>query len=121
MNFDFAGVPAAQFRLNTYANAQGVYIKSATLRGQDVLNQPFAVNGTMGPIEIVVSDDTGGLDVTTNDADGHPVTASVILVSSGGTRRFMNSGDDGHASQKSFPVGEYKAWGVRGSERAICG
>jgi len=112
VNFDFAAVPVGEFRFNANSNAapQGVYVRSATLRGQDVLNQPFTVNGVTGPIDVVVSDDTGGIDVTTNDADGHPVTASVILVAASGMRRFLNSGDDGHAVQKTFPVGEYKAW-----------
>jgi hypothetical protein len=110
LNFDFANVPPAPLRFNAYVNSAGVYIKSATLRGQDVLNDPVTVNGATGPIDVVVSDDTGSINVTANDKDDHPVAASVILVPATGAPRFLNSGDDGQASQKNFPVGEYRVW-----------
>ena len=110
LNFDFANVPASPLRFNAHVNSAGVYIKSATLRGQDVLNNPVTVNGTTGPIDVVVSDDTGGITVTVNDKDDHPVAASVILVPATGMARILNAGDDGQASQKTFPVGEYRAW-----------
>jgi hypothetical protein len=58
-----------------------------------------------------VSDDAGSIDVTVNDSDGHPAAdASVILLSNFGLRRVMLSGDDGHATQKNLPTGEYRAW-----------
>ncbi len=110
LNFDFANVPPSPLRFNAYVNSAGVYIKSATLRGQDVLNDPVTVNGTTGPIDVVVSDDTGSINVTVNDKDDHPVAASVILVPATGAPRYLNSGDDGQASQKNFPVGEYHVW-----------
>lgn len=110
LSFEFAPVPPGQLRFNAYVNGQGVYVKSATIRGQDVLNQPLTVNGTTGPIDIVVSDDVGGIDATVNDADGHPVAASVMLVSAAGQRSFLNGGDDGHATNPGMPTGEYRAW-----------
>jgi hypothetical protein len=109
-SFELTPVPAGQFRFNAYAGGQGVYVKSATIRGQDVLNQPLTVNGATGPVEIVVSDDTGSIDVTVNDRDGHPVAAAVLLVSQSGQQRFLNSGDDGHATNPTMPTGEYRAW-----------
>lgn len=110
MSFEFTPVPQGQFRFNAYANGQGVYVKSATIREQDVLDQPLTVNGVTGPVEIVVSDDTGSLDATVNDSDGHPVTATVLLVSQSGQQTFLNSGDDGHATNATMPTGEYRAW-----------
>ena len=122
LNFDFANVPPGMlFLLNASlnggavsarsVNGSAVYVKSATLRSQDVLNQPFTVQGPAGPVDIVVSDDTGSIDVTVNDSDGHPaIDASVILMSTSGQRRFLISGDDGHAIQKNLPTGDYRAW-----------
>lgn len=114
LNFNFADVqPGSELRLSAFVNgaSAGAYIKSATLRGQDVLDHPFTVDGAAGPVDIVVSDDTGGIDVTVNDADGHPAAdAHVILLSKSGQRRFLTSGDDGHATQKILPTGDYLAW-----------
>jgi hypothetical protein len=112
LNFSFADVqPASELRLNAFVNSPGVYVRSATLRGQDVLNQPFTVEGTAGPVDVVVSDDTGGIDITVNDSDGKPaIDASVILLSTSGLRRIMSSGDDGHATQKNLPTGDYRVW-----------
>jgi hypothetical protein len=112
LNFDFANVPPdTELRLNVNVNSREVYVRSATLRGQDIINQPFTVEGTAGPVDIVVSDDTGSIDVTVNDSDGHSaIDASVILLSTSGQRRMLSSGDDGHAIQKNVPTGEYRAW-----------
>jgi hypothetical protein len=112
LNFDFANVqPGAELRLNAFVNGPGVYVRSAMLHGLDILNQPFTVDGNAGPVDIVVSDDTGSVDITVNDSDGHPSAgASVILLSTSGLRRVVSSGDDGHATQKNLPTGEYRAW-----------
>jgi len=124
--FTFENVPAGQYRLNANVAGGGAafggaamagggggafsYIKSATLHGQDVTNQPFNLDGTAGPIEVVVSDDAGGVDVTVNDSDGHPVAAGVLLLSASGQRRILQSHDDGHATAKNLPTGDYRAW-----------
>lgn len=109
-SFEFAGVPSGQLRLNANVNGAGAYIKSATLRGQDVLNQGFNANGAVGPIEIVVSDDTGSVDITVNDANGQPVSSSILLLAANGQRRIVGGGDDGHASARNIPTGDYRAW-----------
>jgi len=112
LSFDFANVPSStELRLNVGVNSRDVYIRSATLRGQDIISQPFTVEGAAGPVDIVVSDDTGGIDVTVNDSDGHAATdARVILTPVSGLPRILTGGADGHAKQKSLPTGEYRAW-----------
>jgi len=85
-------------------------VKSVTLKGQDVRNQAFGVDGPAGPIEIVVSDDTGGVNATVSDGDGKPVAASVVLVPANGQARILVSGNDGHAKDENIPPGEYRAW-----------
>ncbi len=112
LNFDFANVqPGAEVQLNVNVQSREAYVRSVMLRGQDILNKPFTVEGTAGPVDVLISDDTGSIDITVNDSDGHPVAdANVILLSTSGLRRVMLSGDDGHATQKNLPTGEYRAW-----------
>ena len=113
-SFQFIDAPSGELRLNVNLNGpNGVadaYIKSVTLRGQDVMNRSLTIEGETGPIEIVVSDDVGGLDATVNGGDGSPVPGSVMLLSTTGRRVMLNAGDDGHATRKNVPAGEYKAW-----------
>ena len=113
-NFEIPDLPAGQFHLNARLKdadkASGLYIKSVTLQGQDCTDEPIAVDGKTGPVEIVVGDETGSVEATVNDADGHPVSASIVLIGSTGRRIVLTSGDDGHASDKYVPTGEYRAW-----------
>lgn len=110
MNFTFPGVAPGEYRLNANVNGPGIYVKSGTLHGQDVVNRAFAVDGSAGPIDIVVSDDTGSLDAMVNDADGEPAASSILLLSASGQHRILSSGDDGHGSAKNVPAGDYLAW-----------
>lgn len=110
LNFSFDGVAVGQYKIKTYLPGEKAYVRSATLRDQDVLNQEFKVDGPTGPIEIVVSDDTGGVDVTVRDKDGKPVAAYVVLIPGNGRERILVSGDDGHAREENIPPGEYRAW-----------
>jgi hypothetical protein len=110
LNFVFEGVAVGPYKINLSPDGGTAYVKSATLRGQDVLNQGFRVDGTTGPIEIVVSDDTGGVDASVSDDDGKPVATYVILIPASGHERILVSGDDGHAKEENIPPGEYRAW-----------
>ena len=110
LTFVFTEVQPALYRLHAYSSAPGTYVKSATLRGQDVLNQPLRVDGPTGVLEIVVSDDTGNLDATVTDADDHPASGAVVLIPRAGAPIIIDAGDDGKASRKNIPSGEYKAW-----------
>lgn len=110
LNFTFPEVSVGEYRFNAGSGNPATYIKSAMLRGQNILNQVFTVSGTTGPVEIVVSDDTGGIDGAISDADGHPAPGWVILISATGQTTNIRSGDDGHVGRKNLPSGEYKAW-----------
>ena len=124
--FQFIDAPFGEFRLNVNLNfpnntggpngAGGIgggidaYVKSVTLRGQDVMNRTFTTDGDTGPVEIVISNNVGSLDATVSGADGGPVPGTVMLLSTTGRRVTLNAGDDGHATRKNIPAGEYKAW-----------
>ncbi len=115
MNFELAGVGAGEYRLSANMGGRGpgtsfAYIKSATLRGVDVLNQPLRVDGPMGPIEIVVSDAVGEVNATVNDADGKPAMGTVLLLGDNDQRIMVPADDHGAATRKNVPVGNYTAW-----------
>ena len=109
--FNWPDVQPGSYTLNArVVGLQGAYIKSATLRGQDVLNQAFAVDAPTGPIEIVVSDDAGTFQANVVDADGHPASAGIVLKSAAGRSLTGRAGDDGVVTIQSVPGGEYSAW-----------
>jgi hypothetical protein len=109
--FNWADVEPGRYNLNArVVGIAGAYVKSATLRGQDILNQPFSVDGPTGPIEIVVSDDAGTFQGNVVDADGHPAAAGVVLKPVAGRTLTGRAGDDGVVSMQNVPSGEYSAW-----------
>jgi hypothetical protein len=108
LGFSFPEVQAGEYRINVGSPA--MWVKSMTLRGQDILNGPFAVDGTTGPVEIVLSDQTGDLDLSITDKDGQPATGGVILKPAHGQIIMMRVGDTGHAVRKGLPVGDYTVW-----------
>lgn len=110
LNFEYPEVQHGKYQLYASSSALGTYVKSATFRGQDVMNQPLSVEGPTGPIEIVVSDDTGDIAATVTDADGRPASGAVVLMPRAGTPIVVDAGDDGKAAMKNIPPGEYKAW-----------
>jgi hypothetical protein len=111
LNATFSQVLPGQYTLlASVPPSYGTWVKSATLRGQDVLNHPFTVNGATGPIEIVVSDDTGNFSAMVTDADDHPASASIVLKPATGQAIIIQAGEDGNATRQGIPSGEYKAW-----------
>jgi len=109
--FNWSDVTPGSYNLNArVAGIPGAYVKSATLRSQDVLNQPLSVEGPTGPIEIVVSDDAGTFQANVVDADGHPAASGVVLKPAAGRPLTGRAGDDGVVSMQNVPSGEYSAW-----------
>jgi hypothetical protein len=108
LGFSFPEVQAGEYRINVGTPA--MWVKSMTLRGQDILNVPFAVDGTTGPVEIVLSDQTGDLDISITDKDGQPAGGGVILKPSHGQTIMMRVAESGHITRKGLPVGDYTVW-----------
>ncbi|HVW08523.1 MAG TPA: carboxypeptidase-like regulatory domain-containing protein [Bryobacteraceae bacterium] len=109
--FNWPEVSPGSWILNANVRSiPGAYIKSATLRGQDVLNQPFPIDGPTGPIEIVVSDDSGIFQANVTDADGHPVPGFVVLKPAAGRPLTGRAGHDGVVSIENVPTGDYSVW-----------
>jgi hypothetical protein len=75
-----------------------------------VRNQDFTVEGATGPIEIVVSNDSGALQGKVTDNDGNP-TASRILLQCGEVPAILGrSQDDGAVTVQNVPAGPCKVW-----------
>lgn len=109
--FNWQDVPPGSYNLNAgVVGIPGAYVRSATLRGQDVLNQPLSIEGPTGPIEVVVSDDSGTFQANVTDADGHPAAGSVVLKPASGRTFTGRAGDDGVATLQNVPSGDYSAW-----------
>jgi hypothetical protein len=88
------------------------YIKSATLAGQDILNNDIPISQSAGPIELTLRDDGGSLDADVVDAAGQPVAATVMLLR--GTTRVASfpAGSNGHFKLQNIAPGDYMiyAW-----------
>ena len=86
------------------------YVKSATLAGQDILNNEVPISQAAGPIEILLRDDGGSLEGDVVDADGQPVRSGIMLLR--GTIRVANIVSESHFKLQNLPPGDYTiyAW-----------
>jgi hypothetical protein len=97
--FRLAGQPPSPF-----------YIKSATLAGQDILENDIPISQAAGPIEITLRDDGGSLDADVVDAAGQPVAATVMLLR--GTTRVASfpAQSTGHFKLANIAPGDYTVY-----------
>jgi hypothetical protein len=109
LNFVIRLIAPGEYLLNISPDAaSGYWVKSATLKGRDVLNQSVRVDGASGPVEIVLSDAVAGVNITTADADGNPANG-VIVMQNGSSTIFALAGK-GYVEKHGVPPGEYKVW-----------
>jgi hypothetical protein len=88
-----------------------LYVKSATLGGQDMLVSEVRIGPGAGNIEVVISDDGGAVagDVLAGDA---PAAGWILLERDGKPLRNIRSDASGHFKIDTVPPGDYKiyAW-----------
>ena len=114
--FSIADVQPGKYRVNINVPGTTYFIKSVRLRDREIRNEDFQVDGPTGPIEIVVSNESGMLQGTVNDSDGKPV-ASQIIVQCGDMPIYQSrSRDEGTFTIRVLPVGTCKAWAFGGDE-----
>jgi hypothetical protein len=109
-SFSFPDVQAGKYRINVNPAGTGYFVKSVRLHDHDVLNQDFTVDGPTGPIEIVVSNDSGALQGTVTDSDGNPADGPVILKCGELPVFFGQSQNDGMVNMRNVPAGPCKGW-----------
>jgi hypothetical protein len=109
-SFAFQEVAAGKYRINVNSAGAGYFVKSIRLQDHDVLNRDFTVDGPTGPIEIVVSNDSGALQGTVTDTDGNPADSLLILKCGEPPVLLGRSQADGKISMQNVPAGPCKAW-----------
>jgi hypothetical protein len=87
------------------------YVKSATLAGQDILNNEVPISQAAGPIEIQLRDDGGSIEGDAVDANGQPVAAGIMLLR-GAIRVANPMASNGHFKLQNVAPGDYTiyAW-----------
>jgi len=99
------------YRLDVFPPAP-FYVKSATLAGQDIVNNEIPISQPAGPIEVVLRDDGGSVEGDVVDASGQPVAGGILLLR--GTVRAANGASqaNGHFRIPNVAPGDYTiyAW-----------
>jgi len=108
-NFEFHEVRQGKYYFSAYTSPE-TYVKSMTLAGVDILNRSFAIDGPTGPIDIVLSDDVGALEVQMDGGPGKPDRGIIILQPEAGKPESHGIYSAGHGKVERLPVGNYKIW-----------
>jgi len=109
-SFAIPEVQAGKYRINVNSTGPGYFVKSVRLHDHDVRNGEFTVEGATGPIEIVISNDSGSLKGTVNDTDGNPAASRIILLCGDYPVQLGRSQDDGTVNMRNIPAGPCRAW-----------
>jgi hypothetical protein len=110
-SFAISDMVPGSYRLDVFP-PQPFYVKSATLAGQDIVNNEISISQAAGPIEVVLRDDGGSVEGDVVDANGQPVAAGILLLR--GTIRAANGAAqaNGHFKLRNVAPGDYTiyAW-----------
>jgi hypothetical protein len=109
-SFSFGEMTAGSYRLEVSPPAP-FYVKSATLAGQDILNNEIQISQGAGPIDVQLRDDGGSIEGDATDGNGQPVFSSVMLLR--GNVRVVNlMAQAGHFKAQNVAPGDYTicAW-----------
>lgn len=109
---DFAidELTAGNYRLEVFPPPP-FYVKSATLAGQDILNNEIPISQAAGPIDIQLRDDGGSIDADVTDANGQAAPGSVLLLR-GSVRTNQINQSAGHVKVQNLAPADYTicAW-----------
>jgi hypothetical protein len=110
LNFRIPNVAPGDYVVDVIPGAlKGMWVKSATLRGRDVLSEPMRVDGLTGPVEIVLTDAVSGVNITTNDAKGNSADSMIVMKTAGGSAIFAQA-QKGYVEKQGVPPGAYRVW-----------
>lgn len=110
-SFAINEVVPGSYRLDAFPPSP-FYVKSATLAGQDILNNEVPIFQTAGPIEILMRDDGGSVEGDVVDAAGQPVAAGIMLLRGSIRTANLMSQPSGHFKLQNVAPGDYMifAW-----------
>jgi hypothetical protein len=110
-SFSINDMVPGSYRLDVFP-PQPFYVKSATLAGQDIMNNEIPISQAAGPVEILLRDDGGSVEGDVADANGQPVAAGIMLLR--GTIRVASGAaqQNGHFKLRNVAPGDYTiyAW-----------
>jgi hypothetical protein len=109
-SFTIPDVQSDKYRLNVGLTNSAYYVKSARLHDHEIRVDGFTVDGPVGPIEIVVSNESGTLQGTVTDTEGNPAASQIILQCGDAPVILGRSQDDGTVKMQNVPAGTCKAW-----------
>jgi len=105
-SFAFNDMSPGAYRLDVFPPSP-FYVKSATLAGQDILNNEFSVAQAAGPIEIVLADDGGSVEGDVVNSDGQRAQGGIIALRNGRTTVVQSSG---HFKLQNLAPGDYAVY-----------
>jgi hypothetical protein len=114
-SFTINELTAGTYRLECLPNSH-FYLKSATLGGRDISREEVPITQATGPVDVVLSDETGAVEGQVEDSGGNPVLSWVMVLPAGDQAarqpRSLMSGADGHFTVPNLAPGKYQvfAW-----------
>jgi hypothetical protein len=105
-SFTFADMLPGNYRLDVLPPPP-LYVRSASIGGQDLLGGEFPLSTGAGPIEIVLRDDGGSIEGDVANADGQPAAGSVMILRNGRATAIPCSG---HFKLQNLAPGDYTVY-----------
>ena len=107
-SFAFNDISPGAYRLDVFPPSP-FYVKSATLSGQDILNNEFSVAQSAGPIDVVLADDGGSIEGDVVDSDGQQSSAGGGVIALRNGRAAVSQGV-GHFKLVNLAPGDYTVY-----------
>ncbi len=87
------------------------YVRRATMAGRDISKEEIPLSQAAGPVDVVLSDDSGGLEGVLEDAEGKPVAGVVMILQDGLPPRYLWMQSEGRFKLAGLAPGDYKVSG----------
>ncbi|MDP9171844.1 MAG: carboxypeptidase-like regulatory domain-containing protein [Acidobacteriota bacterium] len=109
--FSVPDLPSGVYRLDGFAQGR-YYLKSATLNGRDLSREDVPIGQAGGPIDVVLSDESGGIDGQVLDGGDQPVSSWVMVLAEGRQPRNLMTDASGNFKVSGLAPGDYQlyAW-----------
>ena len=108
--FTIGDLTPGNYRLDVVIGGK-LFVKNATLAGRDIIGQEIPLVESSGPLDIVLSDDGGALDVRVTGADDQPAQGSgVMILRNGSQPQTAIAGPDGRATLQGLAPGDYQVY-----------
>ncbi len=106
--FTIADLTPGNYRLDIQPGAR-FFVKSATFGGRNILGEEFPILPPGAPLDIVLSDDTGALDIQIAPGAIGPATSATVLNAARQATTVV-AASDGHATVPALAPGDYRVY-----------